>query len=140
MDLTIKEFISIPAHYKDRIDSIKKLRPRLINIYLFEEFPVIKYQCNNYTLNFQLIGKEVNEDNLIKLSCTCPSFNFEFANTLFVNNALFQPRNFYKAIQTIPKKKNKYNIVSGCKHSIACINDIYKRMDKIQIFLNKSEK
>ncbi len=139
MGLTIKNFITIPAHYKDRIESIKKLKPKFLNIYLFENYPVLKYICNGYTLNFQLIGEEINEDSLIKFSCTCPSFNFEFANTLFNNDALFNPINFRKAISTVPKTKNKYNLVTGCKHSISCINDIYKRMDRIQIFLTKNK-
>jgi hypothetical protein len=135
--LLLRDFVNPRSFYKDRINDIKSLKVFLRDIYIYQTVPVIKFNCNNYEINIQLIGEEVNERNDIRVSCTCPSFNFEFAHILHDDNSLFMSENFRKAISAAPKKKNKYNIVTGCKHTIACAMDVYKNLDKIQLIVNK---
>ena len=135
--MLLRDFVNPRAYYKDRIQDVKSLKVFLRDIYLYQTVPVIKFACNNYGVNIQLIGEEVNQTNEIRLSCTCPSFNYEFARVLYDNGSLFMPENFHKAISAAPKQKNKYNIVTGCKHTIACALDAYKNLDKIQLIVNK---
>ena len=135
--MLLKDFVNPRAFYKDRLKEIKSLKVFLKDIYFYETVPVIKFNCNNYEINIQLIGAEVNERNDIRMSCTCPSFNYEFAYSLNKGSALFKPESFSKAIHTAPKTKNKYNIITGCKHTIACAFDVYNNLNKIQLIVNK---
>lgn len=135
--MLLRDFVNPRAFYKDRIQDIKSLKVFLRDIYFHETVPVVKFNCNNYEINIQLIGAEVNDRNDIRISCTCPSFNYEFAHILNDADTLFMPKNFQKAVSAAPKKKNKYNIITGCKHTIACALDVYRNLNKIQLIVSK---
>ena len=138
--MKLKQFLNFPAIYKERNNDVKIINPMLLNVKIYNEQPLIIYKYKNYIINILLIGQQIDEDNEIKMSCTCPSFIFEFANSLYKSGNLFEPEKFIKSIKQVPKDKNKFNILTGCKHCISCCRHLFKYMDTIQLSINNKIK
>lgn len=132
--LTFRNILNFPSFFRDRQNSVNKLRNIMIQkAYLDENRLTIIGNVNNHTTVIQFDEKNVDMNNVIRVSCDCQSFSFEFARVLFDSNALYQPENFTQFISKVPKKKNIYSIPSGCKHVIALARFVNKNQFKLGV-------
>lgn len=138
--MNFKDLLTPSIVYKDRLKKSYLEKPIIYNINIVDNKPLITFNCKSYIIEFQFIGEQFNLNNELKVYCTCPSFNFEFAHILNDANALLKPEQFKQSIQKTPKQKNKYNIIGGCKHCIACARLTFKKFDLIQNKVNNLKK
>ena len=134
--MQLKNNITIPSIYRDRIKSIKSLKPTIIKIEMVGEHPLITCSCSKYNPKILFLGK-VDPNTNIKMFCSCMSFNYEFAHILNDDESLLFPEQFKTAIKKYPKKKNTKNVLMSCKHCISCSMLILKRIDMIQRVLRR---
>ena len=130
--MKLKDLLTPPAMYRDKLNDSRKYRPSINNTSVDGNHFLISYNCGSYTVEFQFTGDTLKLDDDIKIYCSCPSFNFEFAHILNDDDALLYPESFKKAIDNTPTKKNRYNLVGGCKHCIACARLTYNKFDLLQ--------
>ena len=132
--LRFRNILNFPSFFRKRQNSVVYLRPMIKKAFHDDnEQLIIIGSVNNHTPTIQFGEKNVDMNNTVKISCTCQSFNFEFARTLFDNQSLFQPENFEKAVFGVPKKKNPYSVPSACKHVIALARHINKNQTRLGI-------
>lgn len=129
----LKELSTVSSVYRDRIEKVKSVKPRIIRLSRLNLHPHVTLSSGRYTQEILFLEK-VNEDSRVKIYCSCPSFNFEFAYILNTNDILLHPRQFSIAVRKTPQMKNQNNIITGCKHCIAAAQLIQKRMDHLQDF------
>ena len=130
--LKLKDLITPPTMYRNRLKDSYNIYPTINSSSNYITNFLIKYNCGNYTVEFQFIGETLKIDNNLKIYCSCPSFNFEFAHILNDNESLLYPESFKKAINSTPTKKNKHNLIGGCKHCIACGRLTFNKFDLLQ--------
>lgn len=129
--ISFRNILNFPSFYRDRQDSWRKINPSIIDVKKTESDITIVSMTGKYEQNIVIHDTKLAPNTRVTISCTCPSFNFEFANTLFKNQGLNRPEEFMKAIQKVAKEKNPYNIPSGCKHIIALANLVMKKQHKL---------
>ena len=132
--LRFRNILNFPSAFRTRQNSVLKLNPIIQNAFIDENgYLVVSGTVKNYNVAIQFESEKVDTNSLIKVSCSCPSFNFEFAKTLLDQNSLYQPENFNKAILRNPKKKNAFSIPSPCKHIIAFARFVDKNQFRLGI-------
>jgi hypothetical protein len=134
--LNVKEFATIPAPLINRQKDINALVVFLKDIYIYNFKCIILLNCNNYQQKISF-EREFDLDSNVKVNCTCPSFNFEFANVLYKNDCLLEPNKYLKAITKLPQEKNRKSTLSGCKHVIAATQFIIENQNKINQFIKR---
>ena len=130
--MKLKDLITPPVIFKNKLKDSFKLSPIITNMTSGNGEYLLSYKCGQYNIKFQFIGEQFNINNKIKIYCNCPSFNFEFAHILNDDKSLFDSHLFKHAMQKTPHKKNKYNLLCGCKHCIACARLTYNKFDLLQ--------
>ena len=135
--LKLKDLITPPTMYRNRLKDSYNIYPTINSSSNHITNFLIKYNCGNYTVEFQFIGETLKIDNNLKIYCSCPSFNFEFAHILNDDESLLYPESFKKAINSTPTKKNKHNLIGGCKHCIACGRLTFNKFDLLQTRLRR---
>jgi len=130
--LKLKDLITPPTMYRNKLKDSYNLYPTINNLSKGNTNFLIKFNCGKYIVEFQLTGETLKIDNELKIYCSCPSFNFEFAHILNDDESLLYPKSFKKAIDNTPTKKNKYNLIGGCKHCIACGRLTFNKFDLLQ--------
>jgi len=130
----LQNFLQFPSLFTARQDSWKPLRPRLEQREKKQKgkdnIIVLRGSTGDYEQFIELTADTIELSSPAKISCTCPSFKFEFAFALNKNEALYMPENFTESIQNPPKKKNLYKIPTACKHIIAFARFIDKHKHK----------
>jgi len=130
----LQNFLQFPSIFVSRQDSWKPLRPRLEQREKVEKGKqksiILKGRTGEYEQVIEVIDEKIRLASEVKISCTCPSFKFEFAFALNKSQALHMPENFIESTQQVPKKKNIYKIPTGCKHIIAFARFIDKHKHK----------
>jgi len=129
--MILKDLASIPSAYRDRIEKVKQVKPTISGTSIIIQNPHIMLSSGKYSQEILFLG-EVDPDTNIKIYCSCPSFNYEFAHILNDNECLLHPERFRIAIRKTPREKNQKNVLTGCKHSIAAAQFIQKNIDKFQ--------
>ena len=134
--LNLGYFTKFPAVYKDREATVKLVTFENVNYENTKDGNIlIKSNTEKYNQEILLVLDENNKSISLRTPCTvycsCESFKYEFANSLFKNNSLINPINMIRSIISRPKKKNMHNIPSGCKHIIALSKQIIKLNHKI---------
>ena len=137
--MILKDLASIPSAYRDRIEKVKKVKPMISGTYTILQNPHIILSSGKYSQEILFLG-EVDPDTNIKIYCSCPSFNYEFAHILNDNECLLHPERFKIAIRKTPREKNQKNVLTGCKHCIAAAQFTQKKMDKLQEIYKDKEK
>lgn len=132
--LTFRNILNFPSFYRKRQNSVDKIRNVMIRrTYLDENKLTIEGSINNHTPIIQFNEKNVDMNNTVSVSCTCQSFNFEFARVLFDHNSLYRPEIFTKAINKVPKEKNPFSVPSACKHVIALARFVNKNQFRLGV-------
>ena len=137
--MILKDLATISPVYRERIKKVKQVDSKIIKITKLFQNPNIILSSGKYIQEILFLG-EINEHTKIQIYCSCPSFNFEFAHILNDNNCLLYPEKFKLAINKTPRKKNKYSILTGCKHCISSAQYIQKKIDHIQNIFYKNFK
>ena len=134
MSLTLGYFSKFPAAYKER--------EKLVNDVIFTEITynksedqkiLVNSRTNKYFQEMEIEGETINLHANVKVFCSCESFKYEFANSIFKSGSLKRPISFIRSIISRPKQKNEHNIPSGCKHIVALSRKI------IKIKINRSQ-
>jgi len=136
--MNIKDLSVIPSYFRDRQDSIRKLVVFPLDAFIDDYYYRILFSCNNYDQEIQF-KHEFDLDSKIRIFCSCPSFNFEFANILYKSDALLYKEKFYKAIQRTPRERNTRSVLTGCKHCIACARFILNNKGHIQQLIDRKK-
>lgn len=134
----LEDLATVPSFFKDRQDKIKKLVVFPQDVIITEFDYIIVLSCHRYTIKISFRSK-FDPDSKIKLNCTCPSFNFEFAHILYKNDCLLEPEKYRKATAKIPKERNTKSVLGGCKHTIACARHILNNQEKIERLIEKKK-
>lgn len=125
--LTVGYISKFPATYKDREKSVKDI--------IFTKIVANPDTDNNITIdsstgkyNQQIVihDKSIHLNSPCKVYCSCESFKYEFANSIFRAGSLNSPLEFVRSIIKRPKEKNEFNIASGCKHLVALARQVLK--------------
>ena len=125
--LKLGHFTRFPAVYKDREELVKKVILRNIKVTKTDSDTIrITSSTNKYDQEIEIFDKSVHLNSPCKVSCTCQSLIYEFANSLFKEDSLLNPLEFLKSVITRPKVKNVFNIPSGCKHIVALAKSAIK--------------
>jgi len=136
--MNLKDLTIIPAYFNERQINVRKIIVLPIDV-VFHEFDVsILFKASDYNQEISF-RKKIHPDSNIKIFCSCPSFNFEFANILHKNNALLYPEKFTKAITRTPRVRNIKSVLTGCKHCIACGRFINNNLEKIDEMIKRKE-
>ncbi|MCK9439425.1 MAG: hypothetical protein WC188_04670 [Candidatus Caldatribacteriota bacterium] len=118
--LTLSYFSKFPSVYKDREPSVKEVSFVSIEAERTENKTIfIRSSTGKYKQEIEIFDKDIHLNSPCKVFCSCESFKYEFANSIFRSGSLLQSISFIRSIVSRPKKKNEYNIVSGCKHLVA---------------------
>ena len=121
------DILKFPGIYSKREEKIRKVNLQLANVEennnLLTLGGVCTSQRNQYGPKIEVHknGKEnLNLYYPVKILCSCESFKYEFAGALLKVNALLEEEYFkYNIMMHKPRKKNIYQLPSGCKHIIA---------------------
>jgi len=127
--LTFKRLLQFPPQFEHReVPSVQEVR---LNYVVQEDNGVtVHFLIRQYTVSIHIQQDELdlppNPNAQVKIYCTCPSFYYDFAHVLYVNNCLLYPEllqdpwlhDYYLRIP--PKVRNPQRVLSGCKHVIAC--------------------
>ncbi|MDD4081839.1 MAG: SWIM zinc finger family protein [Sphaerochaetaceae bacterium] len=125
--LTLGYFSKFPALFKDR--------EKLAKLVVFKDISVDKIKDNvilitgktdKYEQEIEILNSKITLKSECKIFCSCESFKYEFANSVFKNGSLRRPISFIKSIIKRPKHKNEHNTPSGCKHIVALIRQSLK--------------
>jgi hypothetical protein len=128
--LRFRDLLQFPPFYAKRNKSIRQVQISIQNIDRQENYIDISGVSKDYKSTIRIYGN-ININSRVSISCTCQSFNFEFAHALFRVQSLFNPNNFGDNLLKKPLDKNKYMIASGCKHIISLANLILKEKSRI---------
>lgn len=130
---TIGYFSKFPAIFKDREKTVKDIIFVNINTTMHDNNIVIHASTNKYQQELEIHDKTIHINSPVKIFCSCESFKFEFANSVFKTGSLLNQLDLLKSIVTRPKEKNQHNIPSGCKHIVALIRQILKSKTIIKL-------
>lgn len=123
--LTIGYLSKFPAAYRNRESSVKFVTFNEIKAdKISDEIINIKSKTDKYIQEVEIYDKTIHLNSKCKIFCSCESFKFEFANSLFRQESLLHPTEFIRSVISRPKKTNQFNIVSPCKHIIALLRTI----------------
>ena len=124
--ITFSDILKFPGQYAKRENSIQKVNIQLANVQDSDEIleigGIVNSQSGQYAQKIEIHknSKDINLQNPVKLLCSCQSFKYEFAGALLKIDSLLESEFFEYAIRMHkPKKKNIYQLPSGCKHIIA---------------------
>src|SRR6056297_1836850 len=129
--MLLKDLATIPSSYRDRKEKINQVKTMINRTSTINQNPHIILSSCNYSQEILFLG-EIDPDTNVKIYCSCPSFNYEFAHILNDNECLLHSERFKIAVRKTPREKNQKNILTGCKHCIAAAQFIQKKMDKFQ--------
>jgi hypothetical protein len=117
--LTLGYFTKFPAIYKEREKLVPTVDLKNISVSQDEDKIIVTSNTGNYEQTIEIYDKTINLKSPVKVACTCESFKYEFAYSIYKDGSLIGALHFFRSIIQRPKEKNKYNIASGCKHLIA---------------------
>jgi len=129
--MNLNDLSTIPSAFRNRLEKVKNVNIIISRMSILNQNPHIIFSSGKYSQEILFLG-EVDPDTNIKIYCSCPSFNYEFAHILNDDQCLLHPERFKIAIRKTPREKNQKNILIGCKHCIAAAQFIQKKMDKFQ--------
>lgn len=125
--LTLGYFVKFPATYKDREKTTKDVVLKNISaVRESDDKIVVTSDTGKYEQIIEIYDSSINLKSSVKVSCTCESFKYEFAYSVFKDGSLTGPIHFIRSIMQRPKEKNKYNIASGCKHLVVLARQCIK--------------
>jgi len=126
--LTLGYLSKFPAKFKERENSIKDIVFNNISTSIDENGVInIKASTSKYTQEIEVYNsKNIYLKSECKVFCSCESFKYEFANSIFKSGSLLKPISFIRSIIKRPKERNEFNIPSGCKHIVALTRIILK--------------
>jgi len=124
--LTIGYFTKWPAIYKEREKSVKDVVFTSIVPTINEDTILITSSTNKYTQEMEIKGNNIHLNSPCKVFCSCESFKYEFSNAIFRSGSLLRTIRFIRSIISRPKRKNEFNIASGCKHIVALARAVLK--------------
>ena len=126
--LTLGYFSKFPAAYKDREKSISSVNFNNISPELDSENKkiIIKASTDKYQQELEIYDELIHLNSPVKVFCSCESFKYEFANSVFKAGSLLKPISFVRSIVSRPKEKNQHNIPCGCKHLVALCRQVTK--------------
>jgi effector-binding domain-containing protein len=135
--ITFNDILKFPAQYSKRENSIQKVNMQLADVQDSDEILNIGGICSSQTgqyaqkIEIHKNSKDINLQNPVKLLCSCESFKYEFSGSLLKIESLLESEFFEYAIRMHkPKKKNIYQIPSGCKHIIALARFIWTHKNR----------
>jgi hypothetical protein len=128
--LRFRDLLQFPTFYSKRNKNLREIQITLGNIDRQEDYIEIEGISKNYKPTIRIFGDFSPNTNVL-ISCTCQSFNFEFAHAVSRVQSLLNPQNFGDNLIKKPLEKNKYMIPSGCKHIIGLANLIIKEKNRI---------
>ena len=97
MSLTLGYFSKFPAAYKER--------EKLVNDVIFTEITynksedqkiLVNSRTNKYFQEMEIEGETINLHANVKVFCSCESFKYEFANSIFKSGSLKRPISFIR--------------------------------------------
>lgn len=125
--LTLGYFSKFPAAYKEREKSVQDVVFNKISPITKEDKTIfIVSSTGKYTQEIMIQDETIHLNSPCKVFCTCESFKYEFANSVFRSGSLLKPIEFVRSIIKRPKEKNEFNIASGCKHIVALARQVIK--------------
>jgi hypothetical protein len=127
--MKLKDFAKLPTIFRNREQKINEVSISNIIIDKQNDYITISAVTNNKHNTQFYINTKTGET---KVFCDCASFNFEFARVLYKHRALLNAEYFIEQWKrTKPRKTNKrknpYNVPSGCKHVIKLARFIMSR-------------
>ena len=125
--IILNDLLNFPSYYRDRRDSLYGLTPVITNFKETNDSCLFEGKVGKYDIVLECMSKNITLKTPVKVSCTCPSFKFEFAAVINRKQGLYDKGNFFVSL---PKEKNKFNIISGCKHIISFANYVLKNNSK----------
>ena len=119
--MKLKDFIRLPTLYRNREDKINQVT--ISNLMISdngEDLVTVSAVTNNKHQTQIQVNRKTKD---VKVFCDCESFNYEFARVLLKHKALLNEEYFINLWKRAkPRKtnrrKNPYNVPSGCKHVI----------------------
>ncbi len=125
--LTLGYFSKFPSAYKEREKSVQDVVFNKISPITKEDKTIfIVSSTGKYTQEIMIQDETIHLNSPCKVFCTCESFKYEFANSVFRSGSLLKPIEFVRSIIKRPKEKNEFNIASGCKHIVALVRQVIK--------------
>jgi hypothetical protein len=125
--MTLAQFSRFPTKFKDREKLVKDVRFTTLNKSITENGTILfSAQCKNYNTQLEILSNKIHLNTTCKASCTCDSFKYDFAHSLYKERSLLNPENFIKSIESHPKERNEFDVASGCKHIVALVRQAVK--------------
>ena len=134
--MIFKNIFSFPSVYKERNKEIKELQIFLIDVKIVDNKIIIESNCNGYNQTIEFQKNIIKPSTHIKIFCSCSSFKYEFASVLKKYDSLYNDNLF---VNKLPKEKNPYRVICGCKHLIKFAEFIKKNINMINRRLNINE-
>lgn len=126
--IILNDLLNFPSFYRDRRQSLEGLIPTITNFKELDTSYLFEGKVGKYNVAIEFIKKEpITLKSPVRVECSCASFKYEFAAVLFRNRGLYNRENFFVSL---PKEKNKFSIISGCKHIISFANYVLKNNSK----------
>jgi hypothetical protein len=132
--LELGYFSKFPAIYRDREKTVNEISFTNIDYEITKNNTIlIKSSTEKYDQEVEIVSDMISLKSPCKVYCTCESFKYEFANSLFKSGSLLKAISMVRSIVSRPKRKNPHNVPSGCKHIVALSRKIIKLKHKITI-------
>lgn len=131
--MDLRDILTIPSFYKERHDKVHAVT--ISNVNISSGFICSCLSNNKYITKIQFVDGIVKPESKILVDCVCPSFNFEFMNSIYRADGLLYVNRF----MNLPARvKNTYSHLSGCKHLIKFAQFIFHKSDLVDKEFKKS--
>ncbi len=132
--MKLTNILNFPAIYKDRAAKLKEISLHSLNIKIKpeENSIYITGEVNKYVTKIILKDLIIKPNTKILVDCTCDSFKYEFSRAINKDNSLINNLAYGLTLTNIPKSKNIYQHISGCKHLIYLGQYIFHRKNLIE--------
>ena len=142
--LKFNALLQFPPFYRSRYGTERTVDLRDIKSTEWEDdkFKIITFSCisnDKYETIIELIRSKEKTINIrncfVKVYCGCDSFKYEFSSLIENEGSLFKPVTFDKKYKSSNininsnLKKNKYGIISPCKHLVRFSNAIITKLN-----------
>lgn len=124
--MIFSNLLHYPAYYRERNKNLNNVILSNIKYNLDQDNNIIiSANTDKYFLTILFKNVKITPNTKIFVDCNCKSFQFEFSSVIGKNNSLLYPERYSNT--QLPKNRNEYRYLTGCKHLMVLGRFIYSR-------------
>lgn len=138
--IKFRNILHFPSKYKDRNKNVAPVKILISNLEKIDNKLVITGETDKYVSVIAINDiDKFDINNEVQINCNCESFKYEFQTPVYNSGGLYHTRLINTSHLTVlPKEKNQFMVVSGCKHIIKLAQIILSNTDRIINRINGS--